>query len=99
MQKFFHIGFLVLAILAVSGCSPFGNQSLIEDIASEVAIFIPGRMSTSVNSGASTTVTAGGYLVTHSVGDTFQLSSPNAVDATSATTGYRVYSSVSTETQ
>ncbi len=97
MQNFSRIGFLVLTVLAISGCSPFGNQSFIQDIASEIADTFNGSISTSVNSGASSTVTAGGYVVTHSVGDTFQLSSPAAVDVTSTATGYKVYSSVSTE--
>lgn len=101
-QNFTRISLLVLAVMAVSACSPFGNQSLIQDISSEIGVFIPGKTSTSVISSASSSVTASGYLVTHSVGDTYQQG-----DAVSGTmqmsgqtgSGYKVFSSISGDVQ
>lgn len=56
-QNIFRSTVLVFAVMAISACSPFGNQSLIQDISSEIGIFIPGKTSTSVLSSASTTGT------------------------------------------
>lgn len=102
-QTIFRIGLLVFTGLSISACSPFGNQSLIQDLTDQISIFIPGKTSTSVISSASSTLTmpASGqpYKVTHSVGDTYQQPSFQAVDATQTPTGYRVYSSVSGDLQ
>ncbi|MES2802975.1 MAG: hypothetical protein V4654_10820 [Bdellovibrionota bacterium] len=56
-QNIFRLSMLVFAVMAVSACSPFGNQSLIQDISNEIGIFIPGKTSTSVISSASSTGT------------------------------------------
>lgn len=56
-QNIFRLSMLAFTMMAVSACSPFGNQSLIQDISNEIGIFIPGKTSTSVNSSASSTVT------------------------------------------
>lgn len=94
-KNFIRIGFLVLTAIAVSGCSPFGNQSLIQDIASEIGVFIPGKTSTSVIASASSTVTAAGYQVTHSVGDAYQQPTFRAQNVNNTPSGYTVFSSVS----
>jgi hypothetical protein len=94
-QKLTRIGLLVLAVMSVSACSPFGNQSLIQDIANEIGVFIPGKTSTSVISSASSTVTAAGYKVTHSVGDAYQQPTFRAQDVNNTESGYTVFSSVS----
>lgn len=56
-QNIFRLSVLVFAVMAVSACSPFGNQSLIQDISNEIGVFIPGKTSTSVISSASSTGT------------------------------------------
>lgn len=104
-HNFVRMGVLVLAVMTVSACSPFGNQSLIQDISKEIAVFIPGKTSTSVISSASSTQSTpdpmngpGGqqpYTVTHSVGDAYQQPTFRAQDATNTPSGYTVFSSVS----
>ncbi|MCM2354499.1 MAG: hypothetical protein NDI63_12855 [Pseudobdellovibrio sp.] len=94
-HNFVRIGLMVLAAMTVSACSPFGNQSLIQDISKEIGVFIPGKTSTSVISSASSTLTASGYSVTHSVGDAYQQPTFRAQDATNTPSGYTVFSSVS----
>lgn len=56
-QNIYQLSLLVFTSVALSACSPFGNQSLIQDIASEIGVFIPGKTSTSVISSASSTGT------------------------------------------
>ncbi|WP_409478218.1 hypothetical protein [Pseudobdellovibrio sp. HCB154] len=104
-HNFVRIGLMVLAAMTVSACSPFGNQSLIQDISKEIGVFIPGKTSTSVISSASSTQSvpdpANGpagqqpYGVTHSVGDAYQQPTFRAQDATNTPSGYTVFSSVS----
>ncbi len=104
-QNFTRIGLLVLTVMTVSACSPFGNQSLIQDIANEIGVFIPGKTSTSVISSASSTQSipdpANGpagqqpYSVTHSVGDAYQQPTFRAQDVNNTPSGYTVFSSVS----
>ncbi|AZZ37842.1 hypothetical protein CIK05_13875 [Bdellovibrio sp. qaytius] len=55
-QNIYQLSMLVLTAMAVSSCSPFGNQSLVQDIANEIGVFIP-KVSSGVNSSASSTVT------------------------------------------
>lgn len=94
-QNFTRLGLLVLAAMTVSACSPFGNQSLVQDIANEIGVFIPGKTSTSVISSASSTKTVAGYTVTHSVGDAYQQPTFRAKDVSNTDSGYTVFSSVS----
>lgn len=54
-QNIFRLTVLGFAIMTLSACSPFGNQSLVQDIANEIGVFIPGKTSTSVISSASST--------------------------------------------
>lgn len=96
---------LLLLVVALSGCSPFGNESLIKDIVEKIGVFIPGKTSTSVISSASSTLAVpdvgapSGYTVTHSVGDAYQQPSFKALDGTMTESGYTVFSSVSSDAQ
>ena len=54
-QNIFRLTMLVFTAFVMSACSPFGNQSLVQDIANEIGVFIPGKTSTSVISSASST--------------------------------------------
>lgn len=56
-QNIFRVCLLGFSVMALSACSPFGNQSLIQDISNEIGVFIPGKTSTSVISSASSTGT------------------------------------------
>lgn len=56
-QNIFRLTMLVFTAFVMSACSPFGNQSLVQDIANEIGVFIPGKTSTSVISSASSTGT------------------------------------------
>lgn len=101
-----RIGLLVLTVISLSACSPFGNQSLIQDISSQIGVFIPGKTSTNVLSSASATMTMpetpgqAAYSVTHSVGDVY--GSPVSGTASGfapaqTVNGYQVFSSVSSD--
>lgn len=54
-QNIFRLTLLAFTMMTMSACSPFGNQSLVQDIANEIGVFIPGKTSTSVISSASST--------------------------------------------
>ena len=88
--------------VVMSGCSPFGNQSLVEQISRAIEA-VTQKSSTSVISSASSTLTIpdvpseGEYKVTHSVGDQYQQEVSGTIAVASGTltpTGYRVFSSV-----
>lgn len=115
-QNIFRVTVLGLSVFVMSACSPFGNQSLVQSIASEIAVFIPGKTSTNVISSASSTETykcgqgpnpfpcpnnqpagAQAYTVTHSVGDSFQQPTYKAKDFNNTSSGYTVFSSVSSD--
>jgi hypothetical protein len=103
-QTLLRIGLLVLVVSSMSACSPFGNQSLVEEI-SGITSRVIGKTSTSVISSASSALSipdpanvgagAQPYAVTHSVGDAYQQPTFRAVDAQQTLSGYTVYSSVS----
>lgn len=98
-----RIGLVILMVSTLSACSPFGNQSLVQDITNTIAIVIPGKTSTSVVSSASATYSipsspgAQPYYVTHSVGDAYQQPTFRANDQTQTPSGYKVFSSVQGE--
>ena len=94
---------LAFVTLFLTGCSPFGNESLVEQISRVIEAVIPQKTSTAVLSSASSTLTIpavpaeGEFKVTHSVGDQYQqeVSGTIAVDSTTLLpTGYKVFSSV-----
>lgn len=99
-----QISTLVILVLGMSGCSPFGNQSLVQQISDSIAVFIPGKTSTSVVSSASGSLTVPStpgvqpYFVTHSVGDAYQQPT-NRANVNGVDSGYKVFSTVQGDIQ
>ncbi len=93
---------LAFVTLFLTGCSPFGNQSLVEQISRAIEAVIQ-KTSTAVISSASSTLTVpqfpieGEFKVTHSVGDQYQQEVSGTIAVASGTltpTGYKVFSSI-----
>lgn len=85
---------VILSLISLASCSPFGGQSLVETIGSSIGRMFDGKSTADVVSGSTQVVNtnpslpAQNYQVTVSVGGQF------TQEAYETTGGYKVYTSV-----